>query len=229
MNEKLRIAALVPMRHRSVRVPGKNYRTSAGKPLFYYILTTLQACSEINEIVVDTDSPDVINGIENEFPDVRIINRPDHLQADTVPMNEILLYDSSIVKADLYLQTHSTNPLLQPKTVSMAINTFLDLMPSYDSLFSVTRLQTRLWDQLSRPVNHNPSILLRTQDLPPIFEENSCIYLFQRDTLVKRKNRIGERPYMFEMDRDEAFDIDEELDFLMAELMIKHRLNSGFG
>lgn len=228
MNEKLRIAALVPMRHRSVRVPGKNYRTSAGKPLFYYILTTLQACSEINEIVVDTDSPDVINGIENEFPDVRIINRPDHLQADTVPMNEILLYDSSIVKADLYLQTHSTNPLLQPKTVSMAINTFLDLMPSYDSLFSVTRLQTRLWDQLSRPVNHNPSILLRTQDLPPIFEENSCIYLFQRDTLVKRKNRIGERPYMFEMDRDEAFDIDEELDFLMAELMIKHRLNSGF-
>ena len=79
MNEKLRIAALVPMRHRSVRVPGKNYRSSAGKPLFYYILTTLQACSEIDEIVVDTDSPDVINGIENEFPDVKIIHRPEHL------------------------------------------------------------------------------------------------------------------------------------------------------
>ena len=142
-------------------------------------------------------------------------------------MNEILLYDSSLVKADLYLQTHSTNPLLQSKTVSTAINTFLELMPTYDSLFSVTRLQTRLWDQLSRPVNHNPSILLRTQDLPPIFEENSCIYLFQRDTLVNRKNRIGERPYMFEMDRDEAFDIDEELDFLMAELTIKHRLSTG--
>ena len=133
----------------------------------------------------------------------------------------------ALVKADLYLQTHSTNPLLQSKTVSTAITTFLELMPTYDSLFSVTRLQTRLWDQLSRPVNHNPSILLRTQDLPPIFEENSCIYLFQRDTLVNRKNRIGERPYMFEMDRDEAFDIDEELDFLMAELMIKHRLSTG--
>jgi CMP-N-acetylneuraminic acid synthetase len=227
MKEKLRIAALVPMRHRSVRVPGKNYRTIAGKPLFYYILTTLLACSEIDEIVVDTDSPDVINGIENEFPDVKIIHRPEHLLADTVPMNEILLYDSSIVKADLYLQTHSTNPLLQSKTVSKAINTYLELMPNYDSLFSVTRLQTRLWDQLTRPVNHNPSILLRTQDLPPIFEENSCIYLFQRDILVNRKNRIGERPYMFEMDRDEAFDIDEELDFLMAELMIKHRMSSG--
>ena len=176
---------------------------------------------------MDTDSPDVINGIENEFPEVRIIHRPEHLLADTVPMNEILLYDSGIVKADLYLQTHSTNPLLQSKTVSKAINTYLELMPNYDSLFSVTRLQTRLWDQLTRPVNHNPSILLRTQDLPPIFEENSCIYLFQRDILVNRKNRIGERPYMFEMDRDEAFDIDEELDFLLAELMIKHRMSSG--
>lgn len=225
MKEKLKIAALVPMRHRSIRVPGKNYRINAGKPLFHYILTTLQACSEINEIVVDTDSPDVIYGIENEFPDVKIINRPAFLQADTVPMNDILLYDTNIVEADLYLQTHSTNPLLQSKTISNAISTFLELMPTYDSLFSVTRLQTRLWDQLSRPVNHNPSILLRTQDLPPIFEENSCIYLFQRDTLVNRKNRIGERPYMFEMDRDEAFDIDEELDFLMAELMIKHRLS----
>lgn len=225
MKEKLKIAALVPMRHRSIRVPGKNYRINAGKPLFHYILTTLQACSEINEIVVDTDSPDVIYGIENEFPDVKIINRPAFLQTDTVPMNDILLYDTNIVEADLYLQTHSTNPLLQSKTISNAISTFLELMPTYDSLFSVTRLQTRLWDQLSRPVNHNPSILLRTQDLPPIFEENSCIYLFQRDTLVNRKNRIGERPYMFEMDRDEAFDIDEELDFLMAELMIKHRLS----
>ncbi len=137
------------MRHHSVRVPGKNYRTSAGKPLFYYILTTLLACSEIDEIVVDTDSPDVINGIENEFPDVKIIHRPEHLLADTVPMNEILLYDSSIVKADLYLQTHSTNPLLQSKTVSKAINTYLELMPNYDFLLSVTRLQTRLWDQLT--------------------------------------------------------------------------------
>jgi CMP-N-acetylneuraminic acid synthetase len=212
------------MRHHSDRVPGKNYRLNAGKPLFHYIINTLQSCAEISKIVVDTDSPDIRIGIEKNFPEVMVIERPEHLKDDNIPMNEILLYDTSLVEADLYLQTHSTNPLLRSETVSKAINTFFDQRLSYDSLFSVTRLQTRLWDQLSRPINHNPSILLRTQDLPPIYEENSCIYLFQRETLVNRKNRIGERPYMFEIDRAEAFDIDEELDFLISELMIKHRI-----
>ena len=99
-------------------------------------------------------------------------------------------------------------------------------MPAYDSLFSVTRLQTRFWDQLTRPINHNPSILLRTQDLPPIYEENSCIYLFEKETLIEHRNRIGERPMMYEIDRSEAFDIDEELDFLLADLMISHEAKS---
>lgn len=218
-----RIAALVPMRHHSVRVIGKNYRNLAGKPLFHYILNTLLACDEIDEIVVDTDSPDVISGIQQNFPKVKVIKRPAALCADTIPMNEILMFDTDQVKADLYLQTHSTNPLLKSKTISEAIHSLVNQMPSYDSLFAVTRLQTRLWDALARPVNHNPAILLRTQDLPPIYEENSCIYLFSRETLKNKRNRIGERPLLFEINREEAFDIDEELDFLMADLMMQHQ------
>ncbi|PKO17704.1 MAG: acylneuraminate cytidylyltransferase [Chloroflexi bacterium HGW-Chloroflexi-10] len=227
MNTPLQIVALVPMRHHSVRVPGKNYRPLAGKPLFHHVLNNLLACSEISQVVVDTDSPDVIRGVQEFFPSVRVIERPDHLRADTIPMNEILMHDTGLVEADLYLQTHSTNPLLCSETISSAIQTLTSQMPAFDSLFGVTRLQTRLWDALTRPVNHNPAILLRTQDLPPIFEENSCIYLFQRETLVTRRNRLGERPLMFEIERSEAFDIDEELDFLIADLVLTHRLKSG--
>ena len=219
-----KIAALVPMRHTSVRVPGKNYRVLAGKPLFHHILGVLLACPEINEVVVDTDSPEVMDGIRAHFPSVRVLERPEHLRADTIPMNEILMYDTSQIQADLYLQTHSTNPLLRSQTVSRAIQTLVTQFPAYDSLFGVTRLQTRLWDALARPVNHNPAILLRTQDLPPIFEENSCLYLFTRQTLETRRNRIGERPLMFEIDPAEARDIDEELDFLVADLLLTHRL-----
>lgn len=221
-----RIAALVPMRHHSVRVPGKNYRPIAGKPLFHHILDTLLQCVEIDEIVVDTDSPDVIEGIQAHFSKVTVLKRPEELCADTIPMNEILMYDTGLVQADLYLQTHSTNPLLKSKTISDAIQALVNQMPSYDTLFGVTRLQTRLWDSLARPVNHNPAILLRTQDLPPIYEENSCIYLFERETLAVKRNRIGERPLLYEIDRAEAFDIDEELDFLMADLMLQHRNQS---
>jgi len=138
-------------------------------------------------------------------------------------MNEILAYDTSQVDAEFYLQTHSTNPLLQARTISRAVQTFLDNYPAYDSMFSVTRLQTRLWDQLGRAINHNPAILLQTQDLPPVYEENSCIYIFTRDKLMKKLNRLGDRPMMFEIDASEAWDIDEELDFLIVDLLLKQQ------
>ncbi len=219
-----KIVALVPMRHVSVRVPGKNYRPLAGMPLYQHILTTLLACPEISQVVVDTDSPVVMEGCRQLFPSVVLIERPEHLRADTIPMNEILMYDTERVPADLYLQTHTTNPLLKAATVSRAIQTLLAQYPAYDSLFSVTRVQTRLWDQLGRAINHNPAILLRTQDLPPVFEENSCLYIFTRQTLQARRNRLGERPYLFEIDAAEARDIDEELDFLIAEFLYQQRI-----
>lgn len=218
-----KIVALVPMRHHSQRVPGKNYRPLAGKPLFHHIIETLTHVSGIDEIVVDTDSPDIMAGLEEHFPTVRVIDRPEHLRADEIPMNEILAYDTSQVQADFYLQTHSTNPLLRAETIEHALETFLDQVPAYDSLFSVTRLQTRLWDQLSRPVNHNPDILLQTQDLPPIYEENSCIYLFTRETLMRRRNRLGDRPMMFEIPASEAWDIDEPLDFEIVDFLMAQR------
>lgn len=222
-----KIVALVPMRHISVRVPGKNYRSLAGKPLYQHILDTLLKCPEISEVVVDTDSPVVMEGIRSSYSRVNLLPRPDHLTADTVPMNEILMYDTSQIQADWYLQTHSTNPLLRSETISRAIHTLVDNYPAYDSLFSVTRLQTRLWDNIARPINHNPAILLRTQDLPPVYEENSCIYIFNRQTLEVRRNRIGERPLLFEIDPAEARDIDEEHDFLIANLLLENRLKNG--
>jgi CMP-N-acetylneuraminic acid synthetase len=66
---------------------------------------------------------------------------------------------------------------------------------------------------------------LRTQDLPPIYEENSCMYLFSQDILERKHNRIGDRPYLLEIPAEEAQDIDVELDFQLAELLYK-KLNN---
>ena len=226
-----KIAALVPMRHQSQRVPGKNYRSLAGKPLFHHIIETLLEVSETIkgrdielEIVVNTDSAPVMADLRKDFDIVRVIERPERLRANDLPMNEILAYDTSKIEADFYLQTHSTNPLLRAGTVIRAIDTFLSQYPTYDSLFSVTRLQTRLWDPLGRAINHNPAILLQTQDLPPVYEDNSCLYIFTRKTLGERRIRIGERPLMYEIDAAEAWDIDEELDFEIVNLLMQKRL-----
>jgi len=219
----MKMVALVPMRHHSQRVPGKNYRPLAGKPLFQHILETLLAVPEIAEVVVDTDSEPVMDGLRKHFPQVKVINRPEHLRADDVPMNQVLIHDTDQAPADFYLQTHSTNPLLKPETVARAINLFLDNYPNHDSLFSVTRWQTRLYDKDGKAINHNPKELIQTQDLPPVYEENSCIYIFTRANLIAKQHRISDHPMLFEIDAAEAWDIDEELDFEITDFLLKRQ------
>lgn len=218
----MKIAAIVPMRHASERVIGKNYRDFAGRPLFHHILLTLLDCPAVTQVCVDTDSPVIIDDIARAFPSVTVLLRPPHLREGTTPMNAVLENTLGQLKADWYLQTHSTNPLLKARTVEQAIRRLLDA-PEHDSLFSVTRLQTRLYDAQGKAMNHDPAVLLRTQDLPPVYEENSNLYLFSAQSFAQRKNRIGAKPMLFEIARDEAADIDEEIDFRIAELLYKQR------
>ena len=222
MSDIARLVALMPMRHSSERVPGKNYRPFGDdRPLFHHSLDMLRACPKIDRIVIDTDSPTIKEQCADKYPDVQIVDRPPHLASGDTPMNDVLLHDISEVPSEFYLQTHSTNPLMTVETLQKAIDTFLENYPIYDSLFSVTRVQSRFWDGVARALNHNPNILLRTQDLPPIYEENSCIYIFEGKSMMERHNRIGLRPYMFEIERLEALDIDEEIDFQVADLIFK--------
>jgi CMP-N-acetylneuraminic acid synthetase len=215
------IAALVPMRHSSERVPGKNYRDFAGKPLYFHVIESLLSCPSITVVVIDTDSPIVIEMTKQHFPTVKILERPEHLRDGSIAMNDVLMNIINQVSADFYLQTHSTNPLLSSVTIELGIQKFLSHYQMYDSLFSVTKKNVRYWDVLARPINHNQNILLRTQDLPPVFEENSCMYLFSKEILLRKHNRIGDRPYLFEMPEIEAQDIDVELNFKVAEFLYK--------
>jgi CMP-N-acetylneuraminic acid synthetase len=220
-----RIVALVPMRDRSERVPGKNYRLLAGQPLFHHILHALAASTQLAEIAVDTDSPSIKAGLAEHFPAVRVIERPEHLRAGEIPMNEILLHDTAQIPADYYLQTHSTNPLLRAETIDKAISAFFEAKPQPDSLFGITELHTRLYDAAGKAINHNPRELLRTQDLPPVYEENSCLYIFSQRSLEENGHRIGLSPLMFPIPREEAFDIDEEIDFQIADFLMRQRFN----
>lgn len=212
-----KVAALVPMRHHSVRVPQKNYRKLSGRPLFYWILEALQKSQTISEIWVDTDSPIIKRHINCDFQGVNIIHRPPHLVDGDIPMNKIIAHDIGFTKANTILQTHSTNPFLKPDTIDKAVKQYFD--SDCDSLFSVTRLQTRLWARDSAPINHDPEILLKTQDLDPVYEENSNIYIFDRQSFKETGNRIGKNPTMFEIEKMESIDIDDESDYMMAEIL----------
>ena len=214
------VAALIPMKGHSERVPGKNLKPIAGKPLFHWITETLLGADAVDEVIVDTDSDEIEQAVITAFPSVVVHRRPHHLHGDMVPMHDVVAEVARLVDHDSVLQTHATNPLLRSSTVDTAIAAFLE-PGAHDSLLSVTALQTRFYFRDGRPVNHDPAVLARTQDLDPIYEENSNIYIASRDLILSTGKRIGVKPLLFPMPREEAVDIDEELDFRVAEFLLE--------
>ncbi|NCP77609.1 MAG: acylneuraminate cytidylyltransferase family protein [Desulfuromonadales bacterium] len=220
----MKIIALLPMKGHSERVPNKNMRLFDGRPLYHCVADVLEACQYISSFVINTDSQAIAEDAVKHYSKVRIIVRPQELCGDFVPMNEIIEYDMAASDGEHFIQTHSTNPLLTTETLDRAAEEYFKVLGTFDSLFSVTRLQTRLYWASGEPVNHNPDELLRTQDLPPVFEENSNLYLFSKSSFLAAGNkRIGLKPKMFEINKMEAVDIDEEEDFKLAETLFRMR------
>ena len=217
------LLAVVPMKGHSERVPGKNLRSIAGRPLFHWILDTLVTASLVDEVMVDTDSDQIEDAVSKAFPEVSIHRRPEHLHGDMVPMHDIVAQVADQTGHAVVLQTHSTNPLLTAKTVDEAIREFEEDGGVHDSLMSVTPWQSRFFFLDGRPVNHDPAKLIRTQDLAPLLEENSNIYIAPTEQIRRTHLRVGTNPILFSIDASEAVDIDDQFDFELAEMLLGRR------
>ena len=218
-----RVAAIVPMRHDSKRVLGKNYRKLDGKPLYHHIIDALHAAAGVSQIVIDTDSDQIWDDVERNYPEIRLLRRPKPLADDMASAHEIVRNTVEQLDAPYYLQTHSTNPLLTTATIDAAIDAFFAALPDHDSLFTVTPQYKRYYTVAGEPINHDPHAIIRTQDLSPLLEENSCLYIFEREMILRRRMRIGERPLLFHTRADESIDIDDELDLVIAEAILRSR------
>ena len=221
----MKIKALLPMKGNSERVPNKNMRDFNGLPLYHAVVKSLLNSKYIECVVINTDSEIIEKDAKEIFGDkIIIINRPIEIQGDFVSMNDIIAYDLSKLDGEYFLQTHSTNPLLKSETIDKAIEKYFAGLDNFDSVFGVTKVQTRFYDKNAKAINHNPNELLRTQDLEPMYEENSNFYIFSKESFKEANSkRIGLKPQIFEVNKLEAIDIDEPEDFIMAEFLYKNR------
>jgi CMP-N-acetylneuraminic acid synthetase len=213
--------ALLPMKANSERIKGKNFKEFAGKPLFRWVLDALIEVDEIEKIIINTDAREILkeNGLVDSYK-VLIRDRRDEICGDFVSMNRIIEDDINNINAKSYLMTHTTNPNISTNTFKQALNQYKNgLENGHDSLFSVTEQQTRFYREDGSAVNHDPDNLIRTQDLEPWYEENSCIYIFNKNSFVKTNARIGRNPTLFETPRFESIDIDDAESWKLAELV----------
>ncbi|GAA0856811.1 acylneuraminate cytidylyltransferase family protein [Aliiglaciecola litoralis] len=225
-----KIVALLPMKANSTRVKGKNFREFCGKPLFRWILDSLLAVDEIDEVIINTDAREIL--AENGLVDtdrIRIRDRHKDICGDDVSMNLVLADDLANVEADMYLMTHTTNPLLRPETIKKAILEFADAREKSDtdSLFTVNKIQTRFYREDCSPINHDPNNLIPTQNLEPWYEENSNLYIFTRDSFATTQARIGKHPMMMVTPDMESSDIDTPDDWDRAIVTTHYFIQKG--
>ena len=221
------ITALMPLKAHSERIPGKNFKNFADKPLFKWMIDVLLSVKRIDKIVINTDAQEVLikHGLDIQNPKIELRHRKEELCGDFVSMNKILEDDINNLEGDAFLMTHVTNPLLSKQSIEKCLDLFFKRQEKdkrYDSLFTVTKHQTRFYDEHAKPINHDPNKLLRTQDLPAYFEENSCLYLFTRQSFQLTNARIGKFPLMQEIPKLEAVDIDTPDEWLIGEAIARH-------
>ncbi|MBO6609858.1 MAG: acylneuraminate cytidylyltransferase family protein [Altererythrobacter sp.] len=223
------------MKANSERVKGKNFREFAGKPLFRWILESLLSVDAIDRVVINTDARQVLadHGLEDGAENGRVMirDRKPEICGDLVSMNLVLADDVENVPAKTYLMTHTTNPLLTSETIASAIEQYSKGVASgaADSLFTVNPIQTRFYRADGSAINHDPDNLIRTQDLELWLEENSNLYVFNKDSFAKTNARIGASPILFQMDSTESIDIDDQAQWELAEAVALYKMGATNG
>ena len=212
----MRVVVIVPIKSNSKRVHKKNFKKVQGKPLYHYILDKLKKCN-FDNIYVDTDSTTIKKFCKKKR--IKVIHRIPKLATDKANGNDLLNYHSKIINADLYFQLFITAPLLKIETINNCIK-ILKNKNKYDSVLTSKKLYTWFWFK-NKPVNYNPKALPRSQDALPVVVETTGLYGIKRNSLIKRKCRVGKKPFFYEVSQEESIDLDTEEDFKILNFYLK--------
>ncbi len=212
----MKTVALIPIKLGSKRVPGKNIKPFYdGTPLMSFIQKACMDAKNINEVYIYCSDEAVKPYV---LPGVKYLKRPEFLDGDDKNANDIIREFMSAVDADIYVNAHTTSPFAKASTIEECI----DMVASgaYDSAFCAEALRTFMWED-GKPINFDPDHFPRTQDLPLIYGETSIAYVFTKESFLKHNRRLGSKPFVKEVSKIEAIDIDYPEDFDIANAIYK--------
>ena len=213
----MKIVAVVPMKLNNQRLPQKNTKAfTNGQPLCTYILNTLLSINEIEKVYVYCSNPEIANYLPKE---VNLIIRDLSLDQDSTSMNEVLLSFTQKVSSDIYVMAHTTAPFISKESIEKGIRAVLS--GKYDSSFAAKKIQEFLWEN-GKPMNYQLNHIPRTQDLPEIYAETSGFYIYIKEVIKHLGRRIGNHPFVVEVNEIEAVDIDEPVDFEIADALFNY-------
>ncbi len=220
----MKTVALIPIKLGSKRVPGKNIKPFFdGKPLMSFIQKACINAGNIDEIYIYCSDDAVIPYV---IPGVKYLKRPDYLDGDNINANDFIREFMKTVDADIYVNAHTTSPFAKPSTIAELVDKVAS--GEYDSAFCAESLRTFMWED-GKPINFDPDHFPRTQDLPLIYGETSIAYVFTKESFLKHNRRLGSHPFIKEVGKIEAMDIDYPEDFDIANAVYKEVIKKDGG
>ena len=213
-----KVVAFVPIKLNSQRLAGKNLKVLGSLPLIQYILKSLLQVDRIDDVYVFCSDDTIVEFLPDQ---VKFLKRDASLDTDETLGSAIYESFVSHVKADYYLLAHATSPFIKPETISNALSQVL--YSDFDSAYTAQAVNNFVWFQ-NKPLNYSPDFIPRTQDIEPVYIECSAFFIFSRRYWLDKRRRIGDSPYMVLLEGREAIDIDNDVDFTLAEFYLDRNI-----
>lgn len=216
------VTAVIVARKGSKRIANKNLLLLNNQTLVARKIYQLKQCKNIDRVVCGSDSDEIL--AEAHQAGAETIRRPDFFCDESVASaNDMIANMMDLIKSDIIVWAHCTNPLLSPTTYDNAVNTFIQNIGIYDSLLSVIELKEHLWGTNKQPLNYNPYAPKHTpaRDLPPYYQQDGGIFIQPYQQMKENHYFFGKKPYLFTIPNDEFCDINEERDYLLAKSIIE--------
>jgi CMP-N-acetylneuraminic acid synthetase len=224
------VAAFLPCRANSERLPNKNRRPFAEyrNGLLELKLGQIIQCKNITQVIVSSDDEDILNVAQEVFKDdvgrLVLDRRPDHLAASDATTDDLIKYAAELMPGGTMLWTHVTSPFVDAAAYDDMIATYQKAIDAReaDSLMSVTTIRKFVWDEQG-PLNYSRSKVKwpRTNTIRPVFEINSAAFICDVQLMRELGDRIGSKPWLYELKPPASFDIDWEGQFDEAEKLFK--------
>lgn len=218
--------AFIPVRGGSKSIPLKNIKKLAGKPLVYWTAFAANNANCIDKVIIATDSPEIKDEVNNfKLKKVEIYNRKYENAQDTSSTESVMLEyinSADLNDDDKFFLIQATSPLLKSKHLDEMFKEYLG--DNADSALSCVRTKRFFWDKSGKSLNYDYSNRPRRQDFNGILMENGACYINSVANIVKFKNRLSGKIFIYEMPEYTSVEIDEPDDFLLIEkLMEKHK------
>lgn len=221
--------AFIPVRGGSKSIPLKNIKPFCGKPLVCWNIEALEACDEVDEVVVATDSNEIWNIVETQnYKKTKLYLRSTENACDIASTESVMLEyinKTQLAKDIVFMLVQATSPLTQTIHFSEALQMYGEGL--YDSILTCVRNYRFFWNEDGTSMNYNFMNRPRRQEFKGLLMENGAFYINTVKNILSNGNRLGGKIGIYEMPDYTAFEIDEPDDWwIMENQMRKHVLNS---